>query len=105
MTKKIYKLTTKLNKYLKNIKKQIDSYESSFEYNVELVELKKQIDDKYKILSDIDKLNKDDERAIIHDIYTLKLKLLNNRDFKRYNKLVKKYNEVIDYINANLFNI
>ena len=110
MNEKILECTSRIEKELKRLKNRlhIDDLLLKMESNVEVRKLKAQIAEKIKNIEVLQRFLNVDSREIkeiIAEISSLKIKLYEIKEVKKYNKALAKYNKYIDYINEEIFRI
>lgn len=108
MDKKVIDLTEKISKELKKKRKSLKLDELLFnaENDPEIIALKSEIDENIKNIEELQRFYSFESAEIkekYSNISKLKEKMFLNKNFKRYNEALKKYNSYIDLINKEIF--
>lgn len=106
MDKKINRLVEDLNKHLIKLRKKIDHYQTKINDDFEINKFKEQINEKAKKIEELQRIHGENSNETIielKNLSNLKLKISNQPLSKKYIRALKKYNEVIDYINERIF--
>ena len=110
MNEKILFYTSKIEKELFKKKKRLnlDNLLLNVENNQEVRKIKEDISQKVSNIEELQRFlspESQEIKKIMGEISILKTKLYEIKDVKKYNNALAKYNEYIDYINKEIFNI